>query len=140
MPIAFNKIDSIFAKASADNRDFLLEQEVYAMLKLAGIAVPKHKFVPKGKKLSAADIAALKSDGLVLKIVAPLIQHKTDVGGVAFVKASAGAANAAIKKMLADIPGRFMAWAKTHSDGLPANLTESTVSSDIRGVLVCEKV
>jgi acyl-CoA synthetase (NDP forming) len=140
MPIAFNKIDAIFAKAEADGRDFLLEPESYAMLKLAGIAVPKHKFVPKGKKLSAADVAAFKTDGLVLKIVAPLIQHKTDVGGVAFVKASAGAANTAIKKMLADVPGRFMVWAKTHSQGLPVGLSEAAVAADIRGVLVCEKV
>ncbi|MCX6566620.1 MAG: acetate--CoA ligase family protein [Candidatus Aminicenantes bacterium] len=140
MPIDFKKIDSIFSRASSDNRDFLLEQEVYAMLKLVGIAVPRHKFVPKGKKLSAADVAAFKSDGLVLKIVAPLIQHKTDVGGVAFVKATSSAANTAINKMLADIPARFLSWAKTHSHGLPANLSESAVSSDIRGVLVCEKV
>jgi acyl-CoA synthetase (NDP forming) len=140
MPIDFKKIDAIFAKAEADNRDFLFEQEVYAMLRLAGIAVPRHKFVPIGKKLSAADFAAFKAEGLVLKIVAPLIQHKTDVGGVAFVKASTAAANTAIKKMLADVPGRFLSWAKTHSQGLPAGLSEAAVSSDIRGVLVCEKV
>ena len=155
--IDFKKIDSIFSKAEADGRDFLLEQEVYAMLRLAGIATPRHKFIPVGKKLSASDVASFKSDGLVLKIVAPLIQHKTDVGGVAFVKASASAANAAISKMYADIPARFFAWAKSHShgvapssssspaassssSGLPANLNLASVSADIRGVLVCEKV
>jgi len=140
MKIDFKTIDAILAKAEADGRDFLLEQEVYAMLRAAGIATPKHKFVPKGKKLSPADLAGFKTDGLVLKIVAPLIQHKTDVGGVSFVKASAGAANAGIKKISAETPGRFMTWAKTHSHGLPAGLSEAAVAADIRGVLVCEKV
>ena len=103
MTTDFKKIVAVFALAEADGRRFLLEPEGYAMLKMAGVAVPRHKFVPAGKKLSAADVAALKSPaGLVLKIVAPLIQHKTDVGGVAFVKASAPAANAAIKKMIAE--------------------------------------
>ena len=155
MTTDFKKIDAIFAKAEADGRRFLLEPEGYAMLKLAGVAVPRHKFVPAGKKLSAADVAALKSPaGLVLKIVAPLIQHKTDVGGVAFVKASAPAANAAIKKMIAEVPGRFLAWSKAHSDSAargaapaaaassssPAGLTAKDVAADIRGVLVCEQV
>jgi len=140
MKIDFKSIDAIFTKAEADGRDFLLEQEVYAMLRAAGIATPKHKFVPKGKTFSPADLAGFKTDGLVLKIVAPLIQHKTDVGGVAFVKVSAGAVKAGLKKMTAEIPGRFIAWAKSHSSGLPAGLTEAAVAADIRGVLVCEKI
>jgi hypothetical protein len=140
MKIDFKVIDAIFAKAETDGRDFLLEQEVYAMLRAAGIATLKHKFIPKGKNVSPADLAGFKTDGLVLKIVAPLIQHKTDVGGVAFVKGSAGAANAGIKKMTAETPVRFMVWAKTHSPGLPVGLSEAAVAADIRGVLVCEKV
>lgn len=140
MSINFKKIDSIFTRAQKDHRDFLFEHEVYAILKIAGIAVPRHKFVPVGKKLTASDVASFKSPGLVLKIVAPLIQHKTDVGGVAFVKASASAANAAIKKMLSDVPARFLAWAKAHPAGLPSDLTPAAVSDDIRGVLVCEQV
>ena len=141
MPIAFAKIDAILARAEKDHRDFLFEHEVYAMLKIAGLLVPRHKFVPIGKKLSATDIAALKSPtGIVLKIVAPLVQHKTDVGGVAFVKSTATAANAAIAKMIADIPARFLTWAKAHPAGLPSDLTPAAVSAEIRGVLVCEQV
>jgi acyl-CoA synthetase (NDP forming) len=139
MSIPFKSIDRIFEGAERDGRTFLFEHEVYGMLRLAGLAVPRFKFIPKGRAVGAKDLAGFKSEDLVLKIVAPLIQHKTDVGGVRFVKNRAAAVNAGLKAILAAVPGRFREWAKAASPGaLP--LSVDAVAADIRGVLVCEKV
>ena len=140
MIINFAKIDKIFEKAEKDGRNFLLEHEVYGMLRAAGLPVPKFRFIPQGKTVSVPDLKSFPGDELVLKVVSTLIQHKTDVGGVAFIRRGAAAANAGIKKMTAEVPGRFLAWARTHSHGLPADLTEEAVAASIRGVLVLEKV
>jgi len=141
MATDFKAIDLIFAGAERDGRTFLFEHEVYAILGKAGIAVPKHRFVPKGTAVSARDLGGFASGELVLKIVAPLIQHKTDVGGVLFAKNRAAAVNAGIKAMQASVPARFRAWLKdsAHGAGSPVpSLAE--IDADIRGVLVCEKV
>jgi acyl-CoA synthetase (NDP forming) len=71
-------------------------------------------------------LQALRSGQVVVKIVAPEIVHKSDVGGVAFVEASVRRVNEAIARMLSDVPER---WAGAGSSG-----------PDIRGVLVLEKV
>ena len=141
MTADFKAIDRIFAAAEADGRAFLFEHEVYALLAKAGVAVPKHRFVPKGTALAARDLAGFKSGELVLKIVAPLIQHKTDVGGVAFVKNGAAAVNAGVKAMRGTVPARFRAWLKgsAHRAGAPVPAI-AEIEADIRGVLVCEKV
>jgi len=141
MATDFKAIDLIFAGAERDGRTFLFEHEVYAVLGKAGVAVPKHRFVPKGRAVAARDLAGFASGELVLKIVAPLIQHKTDVGGVLFAKNRAAAVNAGIKAMRASVPARFRAWLKdsAHGAGSPVpSLAE--IDADIRGVLVCEKV
>ena len=141
MATDFQALDRIFEGAEAEGRTFLFEHEVYALLAEAGVAVPKHTFVPKGRALTARGLAGFGSEEVVLKIVAPLIQHKTDVGGVAFVNASATAVNAGVKAMLASVPARFRAWLKAsaHRAGGPVP-TLAEIRADIRGVLVCEKV
>jgi acyl-CoA synthetase (NDP forming) len=140
MAIAFKAIERIFAAAEADGRTTLFEHEVYAMLKAAGVAVPRFLFVPKGRRVAPRDLAGFKSPQLVLKITAPLIQHKTDVGGVVFVKNSAAAVNAAVKGMLAAVPRRFLSWLKEKKLPEAKGLTPAAVAADLRGVLVCEKV
>ena len=139
MAIPFKSIDRIFEGAERDGRTFLFEYEVYGMLRLTGLAVPRFKFIPKGRAVGAKDLAGFKSEDLVLKVVAPLIQHKTDVGGVRFVKNRAAAVNAGLKAMLAAVPGLFREWAKSASPAMPPP-SDDAIAADIRGVLVCEKV
>jgi acyl-CoA synthetase (NDP forming) len=127
-PIAFASIDPIFARAERDGRSFLFEHEVYALLRAAGIGVPKTLFVRSGRKVSSRDLAGFAGSEVVLKIVSPLIQHKTDVGGVVFAKRSAAAVNAAIRGMVSDVLGRFEK---------PA---VEDVARSLCGILVCEKV
>jgi acyl-CoA synthetase (NDP forming) len=140
MTIDFKSIDRIFAAAEKDGRASLYEHEVYRMLRACGLRAPKTLFVPAGRKVAAADLAGFKSEKVVLKITAPMIQHKTDVGGVAFVKKGAAAVNAAVKAMCRDVPDRYLAWLGTKSPAEADSLTPEIVRADIRGVLICEKV
>jgi acyl-CoA synthetase (NDP forming) len=96
MTIDFKSIDKIFERAEKDGRAFLFESEVYQMLKGSGFQTPKFKFIKKGQKVQVKDLAGFRTPALVLKIVAPLILHKTDVGGIMFVKNGAAAVNAGI--------------------------------------------
>ncbi len=133
-------IEAVFRRAEEDGRSVLLEPEAYAVLREAGIRVPRFLVLPAGRKASAREIAALGAPELVLKIVSPLVLHKSDVGGVAFVKASAAAVNAACAAMIAEVPRRYAAWAKGFAKpGTPAP-TAAQVRESIRGVLVCERV
>jgi acyl-CoA synthetase (NDP forming) len=121
-----SRVERIFERAEKDGRNFLLEHEVYALLGALGIAGPRFFFVKKGERAARKNLSALRSEGVVLKIVSPQIVHKSDVGGVAFVENSPSAVNRTISRMLADVPARL---------GEPG-----AAGPDIRGVLVLEKV
>lgn len=100
-------VSSILKKAEKEGRYFLLEPEVYGLLRARGLSVPRHIFLPKGKSLSAAGLKRLGTEQVVVKIVSPLILHKSDVGGVAIVRASLKEVRAAVEKMYAEIPARY---------------------------------
>ena len=137
----FAKMTRIFERAEKDGRDFLLEDEVYALLREAGIASPRGFFQPKGEKVKRAALQQLPGDTVVLKVVSPLVAHKTDVGGVRFVKKNPAAVDEACRRMLAEVPTKFLAWSKKQSShGGPAPLTRKQVADSLRGVLVLEKV
>ncbi len=104
--IDFAAIEKIFKEAAHDS---LLEQEVYAVLQAMGIATPRFSFLPKGQAIQGSDLDHFNSSKLVLKIVSPQIQHKTDVGGVRFVEKEAAAVSRAITEMIRDIPESFEA-------------------------------
>ena len=134
-------INAIFEKAEKEGRNFLLEHEVYAVLNRIGVKTPKFFFLKKGDKPDRKKLAVLKSDKVVLKVVCPLIAHKTDVGGVAFVENNAAEVQKACRRMLAEVPGRFQEWNKafTHEkDGKVYAIEE--IEREIRGILVLEKV
>jgi acyl-CoA synthetase (NDP forming) len=134
-------ITAVFESAEKEGRSFLLEHEVYALLRLAGLPTPRHVFVPKGGPVRKADLATLGSGTVVLKVVSPLILHKSDAGGVRFAKAEPRAVNAACEEMLAGVPGRFLEWSKRiDRAGGQERPTRKAVADSLRGVLVCEKV
>jgi len=79
----------VFRSARDSGRATLLEHEVYAVLAAAGFDVPKYVFWPgaPGEGLPGdvqAFLEAAPGADVVLKIVAPGLLHKSDVGGVAF--------------------------------------------------------
>jgi acyl-CoA synthetase (NDP forming) len=141
MKVNIRRVDRIFEAAEKDGRNFLLEPEVYEVLRLAGIAVPRFSFVPAGKKAAGRDLAALGSESAVVKVVSPLIIHKSDVGGVDFVKADAASVNRACARMLRTVPLRYLHWERKirkPGSGSPPDLR--SVRASVRGFLVMEKV
>jgi acyl-CoA synthetase (NDP forming) len=143
MPMKVNAegIERIFEAAEKDGRAFLLEPEVYEVLRQAGIAAPRHCFLAARKKAGRRDLAPLGSDLAVVKVVSPLIVHKSDVGGVEFVKADAASVNRACARMLRMVPLRYLHWEMKVRKGAPGKAsTLRAVRESIRGFLVMEKV
>jgi acyl-CoA synthetase (NDP forming) len=118
----------VLERAEGEGRNFLLEPEFYELLKDAGIAAPRHIFVPAGKAVTRKGLAGLQAASVVIKIVSPRVVHKSDVGGVAFARAEAAAVNAACAAMLRKVVGRF------------PEKEKRSVRESIRGFLVVEKV
>jgi acyl-CoA synthetase (NDP forming) len=100
---------ALLAAVRAAGRRALEEPEAKRLLALWGIAVPK------GVRLGAADPVAPPLAGLAppfaLKLIAPEIPHKSDVGGVALSLSDAAAVEAARRAMLASpaLAGRAVA-------------------------------
>jgi acyl-CoA synthetase (NDP forming) len=114
------------ACARAAGRVELLEHEVYAVLARAGFDVPRH-FLWRGPPSDAtsAELAAclegLPGDEVVLKIVAPGVLHKSDVGGIGFSRRSAALVRTEAARLWDEV-GRRAPWAERV------------------GVLVCERI
>jgi acyl-CoA synthetase (NDP forming) len=107
-------------------RDVLLEHEVYSVLVRAGFDVPRHLFWRGCPSDAPEDVLArflegLPGDETVLKIVAPGLLHKTDVGGVAF-------------------SGRSPDRVRTDASRLWAEVGRRAPEADRLGVLVSEKL
>lgn len=128
MTTAWTRTSRVLERAEKDGRDFLLEPEVYEILKDAGIATPRHLFVPVGQKASRKDLAALGTAEVVVKIVSPLVIHKSDVGGVAFAKANPAAVTRACAAMHRTVVARSRA------------AERKAVRESVRGFLLVEKV
>ncbi len=127
-------VSSILKRAEEDGRNFLLEPEVYSLLKARGLPVPRHLFLPKGKRLTASGLKRLGTGLVVVKIVSPFILHKSDVGGVAVVRASLKEVTSTVRKMYEEIPARYSRlFGEKH-------VSPEEVAASIRGVLVAELV
>jgi acyl-CoA synthetase (NDP forming) len=141
MKLNVPRIDRLFESAERDGRDFLLEPEVYEVLGRAGIRPPRFVFIPAGAKITAKELTGLGPNSVVVKVVSPLIIHKSDVGGVAFVRAAAASVNRACERMRRAVPQRYLQWEKRGrqrgSGPLPGL---KSVRASIRGFLIMEKV
>jgi len=124
----------ILEKAENDGRSFLLEPEVYALLKLFGFKVPAHIFLKNGERLEKDSLRKIKSKEAVVKVVSPLIQHKSDVGGVALVKNSSHDIELAIKNMKRRVGEAVSRLDKSHK------ISSAEVEKSIRGFLIVERV
>jgi acyl-CoA synthetase (NDP forming) len=141
MKIDFSRINDIFGSAEKDGRNFLLEHEVYKILEIAGIKTPKCTFIQKGKRTNAEDLQMFDGESLVLKIIAPIIVHKTDVAAIQYVKNDVDEINEAIEKMLGYVPGRFHEWIKNFPGSEKKKLWSlAEIERQIWGFLIVEKV
>lgn len=130
-------INAIFRDAEKDNRFFLLEHEFYRLLSVMGIKIPDHVFIKKGQPLPEKEIKSISSKNLVLKIVSPQIIHKSDVGGVRFVKNEIEEVERSVSGMFEDIPESYRNWIEKSSGKI---LSLEDIEQEIRGILVVEAV
>ncbi len=136
-----DKIRRIFHQVEKDGRQFLLESEVYEILAESGIPPPEHVLVPTGRKIVSKDLSRIRSDSVVVKIVSPLILHKSDVGGVEVVRNRISSIQEIIDRMIQEVPGRYLEWLKkARESGSGRTSTSGSVRESIRGFLICEKV
>jgi len=141
MEVNFKGITRVFRSAEKEGRNFLLEHEVYRILEDTGIRTPQHIFVRKGQKLSDKDLSKFKGKNLILKIVAPIIVHKTDVGGIRFVKCDAAMINQACQEMMKTVPVKFHQWLKGFPrSGEKRASSLAKIKEEIKGCLICEMV
>ena len=139
------RIRSILAEVRGRRRATLLEPEGRALLAAMGVPVPDAAFVPNaafGSALGAGPaggpddaaievaVAALPGARVVVRVVAPAVTHKTEVGGVAVVPRDAAAvreAIAGVRERLAgqDVEGFVVAAFVDHEPGLGGSLLVS---------------
>ncbi len=141
MDIDFRKINRVFRTAEREKRNFLLEHEVYRILQAIRIRTPECFFIGRGQRVTGKDLSRFKRDTLVLKVVAPIIVHKTDVGGIRFVNRIEGDVNRACQEMMKAIPRKYQAWVRTFPEtGEKGVLSLKAIEEEIKGFLLCEMV
>ncbi|MCU0243258.1 MAG: acetate--CoA ligase family protein [Acidobacteria bacterium] len=118
----------ILERAEKEGRDFLLEPEVYAVLREAGVSTPRHVLAGPDGRVPRARLAALGSPKVVVKIVSPRVIHKSEVGGVAVCEASPAAVRKTCETMSRTVVARTRA------------ADRKAVRESVRGFLVVEKV
>jgi len=79
------QIDSIFAGALADGRKVLFEHEVYRMLALVGLAVPRWALVADEMEIDEEKIKPFGGK-MVVKVVSRDLAHKQKYGGVKVIE------------------------------------------------------
>ena len=128
MKTAWARTIRLLEAAESDGRSFLLEPEVYEVLEEAGLPAPRRVFVPAGRAVTRRELESLGAREVVVKVVSPLVVHKSDVGGVAVAKAEARAVNRASAAMLERVVARSR------------GPERKAVRASVRGFLVVEKV
>ena len=78
---------------------FLLEPEGFTLLECAGIRCPRRLFARDAAAAAMLDFTVLGTEQVVVKVVSPLIGHKSEVGGVAFVANDRDAIVRAVDRM-----------------------------------------
>jgi acyl-CoA synthetase (NDP forming) len=99
MPIDVIRIGEILQGAKKRGDAALLETEGLAVLQAMDIRIPIFRFVKDAREAALVDLKEFVGDRLVIKVISPLILHKSDVGGVAVVSKTADAVRSTIDKM-----------------------------------------
>ncbi|MBM9604892.1 acetate--CoA ligase family protein [Desulfopila inferna] len=144
--VSFSFINTLFEKAERAGRSFLFEYEVYDLIQNAGSETPPaYRFLPKNERLKKEDLDSVPGEKAVVKIVSPLILHKSDVGGVQIVNKTLEDILSALRRMYSDIPGTFAEMVRLGKLDLAEGLQENTgeelkrhISDSIEGVIICQ--
>jgi len=144
----FNSIgvEEIVRKAINEDRNSLMEQENYDLLRQAGMN-PYHKIeiVQQSDSVTESLLNEFLGNKVVLKVVAPLITHKTDVDGVRIIEKNVNSVQKAVADMLATIPGKFVSWITDKGLNLPDDLNKldteellEAVKKNILGIMISD--
>lgn len=120
----FSKIDVLLGAAHAQGRDTLTESEVYQVLDAIGITRPRSVFVPADEIDAGAanlDLSQLATEKVVAKVMSPDVLHKTDVGGIAFVRRDDEALRGEVLRIV-------------------ENVRKTAPSASIKGVMITELI
>ena len=111
MPIDSDRIHAILSRAHEQGRNRLYEHECNEIQEAIGAeAAPASRLIPIDGQPTAADLDALSSDKVVLKVVSSDITHKTEAMGVRIVAREIGAVEAAFGLMKREVPEAYAAW------------------------------
>jgi len=132
---------AIVARARDGRLTGLTEPAGLDLLEAVGIAVPRGRFVAPATEVTAEDLAPLGGERVVVKVVAPGLAHKSDVGGVAVVARTPAAVAAAIDAMAARLASRTVSGFLVeelveHDRGLGGELLVSLRWTDDFGAVV----
>ncbi len=146
--IDLEAITGLFAAAEAAGRSSLFEHECYQLLERIGAeAAPVNRLIPAGARPTAADLAGIPGERVVLKVVSPDITHKTEARGVRIVAREPGAVEAAFDLMLREVPEAYAAYLGRHGGHLPDGLAgfqgdalARRLAERLVGILLCRFV
>ena len=143
LAIDFKGITRLLDSAHHQGRDFLFEYEVYSLLACSGAETPPaNLLIPRGNIPPDDELNALPGDKAVLKIVSPLIIHKTEVGGVRIVEKKPNKIRSTVRRMLYEVPENYALWIERNPQAAPKKYRTlggealiSAISRDLKGVL-----
>ncbi len=100
------EVRRLAASVRRDNRLVFLESEGMELLRLIGVATPRHVVIRDRQDLSEFEAWAVPGRHVVVKVQSPGILHKSDAGGVAVVSSTRESVAAAIENMEDRLAGR----------------------------------
>ncbi len=75
-------LPQLLARARAAGRKTLLESEALEAAREIGLEVPVWREIREAREVAALDLGAFPGPRVVVKVMAPDLLHKSDVGGV----------------------------------------------------------
>ncbi len=143
--VDFASIEKILLNAHRQGRLGLYEHECYDLLSSTGAeAAPAHRLIAPGSRPTRADLEAIASDKVVLKVVSPDIIHKTEARGVRIVARELGAVEATFELMRREVPEAFAGYLAGRSGDRPAALAglggeglRRRIADRLTGILLC---
>ncbi len=125
--IDFHAVESVFQQAESFQ---LLEHQVYGILNAAGVKTPAWYYFARGDTLDPEVLGRIPGNQVVLKVVSPLIQHKSDVGGVRFAAKEYSHVKQTADDMLTGILRRDYALPKSRAE----------IEASLKGILITESI
>ncbi len=138
--------DRVFEEAFANDRRSLLEFESYRLLERSGMGkFRQYDVITDPNSVTDETLAAFPGEKVVLKVVSPVISHKTDVGGVRIVKKETNLVRSTITDMMNTIPGAYVDWLQKAPVARPEKYQDLTniqlqqaCRNDIQGILMTD--